>query len=108
MAKLFANTGFGKEDITAQEEKVLSALIDGLFGDPGYSDVYTGELVSTTHIPERNIRGVLSSLCKKNYITIDHAMGVHALINLNKNKWYLHPEWVKEYDTKKWGSPPSE
>jgi sugar-specific transcriptional regulator TrmB len=109
MAKLFATGQFTTENLTAMEEKALSALIEGLYAEPGFSDVDANDLSQWTGIPTRNIRGVISSLIKKGYITIDDSCGngIYQLIYLNENKWYLHPEWIEEYDAEQYGPIPT-
>lgn len=107
MAKLFATGQFTTENLTAMEEKALSALIDGLYAEPGFSDVDANDIAKWTGIPTRNIRGVLSSLIKKDYIQIDDPGTGYQIIYLNDSKWYLHPEWIEEYDAEQYGPIPT-
>jgi len=107
MAKLFATGQFKNENLTAMEEKVLASLIHGLYAEPGFSDVDAHDLTKDTGIPTRTIRGVLSSLIKKDYINIDDPGTGYQIIYLNYNKWYLHPEWIEEYDAAKYGPIPT-
>jgi hypothetical protein len=108
MAKLFATGQFATEqNLTALEEKVLSALIDGLYAEPGFSDVDANDLAAWTKIPTRNIRGVISSLIKKDYINIDDPGTGYQIIYLNYNRWYLHPQWIEDYDAEQYGPIPT-
>ena len=107
MEKLFATGQFATEDLTAMEEKVLSELIHGLYAEPGFSDVDAHDLTRATGIPTRNIRGVLSSLIKKDYINIDDPGTGYQIIYLNDSKWYLHPEWIEEYNAERYGPIPT-
>lgn len=107
MAKLFATGQFTTENLTAMEEKALSALIDGLYAEPGFSDVDANDIAKWTGIPTRNIRGVLSSLIKKDYIQIDDPGTGYQIIYLNDSKWYLHPEWIEEYNEERYGPIPT-
>ncbi len=102
MANLIA-----QEPLTTQEQTVLTALIDGLYAEPGFSDVDAHDLTHATGIPTRTIRGVLSSLIKKDYINIDDPGTGYQIIYLNYNKWYLHPEWIEEYDAERYGPIPT-
>jgi len=108
MEKLFATGQFATEkNLTALEEKVLSALIDGLYAEPGFSDVDANDITRDTGIPTRKIRGVLSSLIKKDYINIDDPGTGYQIIYLNYNRWYLHPNWIEEYDAEQYGPIPT-
>ena len=89
-------------DITELEEKVLTALINGLYAEPGFSDVSDVDLVQQTEIPAKSIRGVLGSLCKKRIIFQCTArelgiegQGFNTLVYLQEKYHYLHPEWSK-------------
>jgi len=108
MAKLFATGQFATEkNLTALEEKVLSALIDGLYAEPGFSDVDAHDIARDINIPTRSVRGALSSLIKKDYINIDNPGTGYQIIYLNYNKWYLHPQWIEEYDAEQYGPIPT-
>ena len=93
------------ENLTKLEATVLESLISSLYAEPGFSDVDAHDLARHTKISTRSIRGVLSSLIKKGYITIDDSCGngIYQLIYLNENKWYLHPEWKEEYNETLYG-----
>jgi len=87
--------------LTKMETTVLEALIDGLYAEPGFSDVDAKDLSTKTGISTRSIRGVLSSLSKKEIIWLEETDNMWAeqqyvLIYLSKNFWYLHPKWKEE------------
>lgn len=83
-----------KQSLTANEIKVLTAFIHGLYAEPGFSDVDANDLSRDTGISTRSIRGILSSLVKKGYLNIDEANdGGYVIIYLSESKFYLHPEW---------------
>jgi predicted transcriptional regulator len=92
--------------LTALETQVMECLIANLYAEPGFSDVDAHDISRQTKISTRSIRGVLSSLVKKNLITIDNSCssdGAYELIYLNPGYWYLHPEWKEEYDVEQYG-----
>ena len=83
-----------KETLTEMEAKVLEAFIHGLYAEPGFSDVDAKDLSVMTKIPTRSIRGVISSLVKKDYIWLDDSMDTgFVIIYLKESRYYLHPEW---------------
>lgn len=90
---------------TALETRVMESLIDGLYAEPGFSDVDAHDISRQTGISTKSIRGVLSSLVKKGIITIDDSCGngVYELIYLNDGYHYLHPEWKEYYDAEQYG-----
>lgn len=95
--------------LTNLETQVLENLIDNLYAEPGFSDVDAKDISRNTGIPTKSIRGVLSSLIKKEIIQLDetHTFGApeqYVLIYLNPSHWYLHPEWKEEYDSEKYGN----
>ena len=61
-------------DLTEMETTVLAVLKNGLWynwgSEPSYSDVLPSEISDVTKIPMNQLRGVLSSLIKKDLITI--------------------------------------
>jgi DNA-binding MarR family transcriptional regulator len=86
-----------KFSLTANEQKVLTAFINGLYAEPGFSDVDAIDLAKWTGISTRSIRGVLSSLVKKGYLNIDEANDAgYVIIYLAESKYYLHPEWKND------------
>jgi hypothetical protein len=106
MATLFSTPKFQGENLTPMEEKTLGAIIDGLYAEPGFSDIDANDVSKETEIPTRKLRGVLSSLIQKGYIHIvptdpwqgfgSRKMPVYEIIYLNEEKYYLHPEWNSE------------
>lgn len=94
--------------LTALETTVLETLIDGLYAEPGFSDVDAHDIAKITGISTKSIRGALSSLVKKGIVSLEETdtWGVKeqfVLIYLNDSHWYLHPEWKSEYNAEKYG-----
>ena len=96
-------------NLTELEEKTLQALIDGLYAEPGFSDVIAKDLSKETGIEMKKIRGVISSLNQKGIVEIeDHKNNSsgHTFIHLDQDFWYLHPDqewkdWYNHYQNKK-------
>jgi len=86
-------------NLTELETKVLTALIDNLYAEPGFSDVDANDLSRYTKIPMKVIRGVIASLVKKDILNLDDN-GEYVIIYLNMGFWYLHPSptWKEEAD----------
>jgi len=86
-----------KTQFTQLEEQVLTALIGGLYAEPGFSDIDANDLAEATGIPTKQIRGVLSSLVKKGVVTLDETDNwngpQYVIIYLNEAYWYMHPQW---------------
>lgn len=91
--------------LTALETTVLEKVIDCLYAEPGFSDVDAKDLQVETGISTRKIRGVLSSLIKKDIIYIEETDSydffgkknpVYQLIHLRRAFWYLHPRWKED------------
>ena len=83
--------------LTDLETQVLEVLIDGLYAEPGFSDVDVHDIArAITTLPTKIIRGVLGSLVKKGIITIDRNGSDYDIIYLNQDYWYMHPEWKTE------------
>lgn len=57
--------------LTEMEIVVLTKLADLMYAEIGFSDVNLKDLVLNTNIPEKQIRGVLSSLIKKELLFKD-------------------------------------
>jgi predicted transcriptional regulator len=82
------------DKFTDLETQVLDTLIEGLYAEPGFSDVDVHDIArDISTLPTKIIRGVLGSLVKKGIITIDRNDGGYDIIYLNESHWYLHPEW---------------
>jgi hypothetical protein len=86
-----------KENLTVLEKQTLQAIIDGLYAEPGFSDIDVNDLVSPVGKSSRVLRGVLSSLIKKGYIHIDDPGTGYQIIYLLESKYYLHYEWKNDY-----------
>ena len=91
------NTEIKELNLTDMESKALQALIDGLYAEPGFSDVDANDISKMTKIDISKIRGVISSLVKKGIVYVDTSEVMPGsgtyLIELNSEYWYLHPEW---------------
>lgn len=86
------------ENLTEMEKQVLTALIDALYAETGFSDVDARDLSNTTKIPTKSIRGVLSSLSKKGIVYIDDLVtnGEYQIIYLQESYYGLHPRWASD------------
>jgi hypothetical protein len=84
-----------KENLTVLEKQTLQAIINGLYAEPGFSDMDVNDLVRPVGKSSRVLRGVLSSLIKKGYIYIDDSCssGNYQLIYLTESYYHLHPSW---------------
>ena len=51
--------------LTKLEETILSCLIDGLYAEPGFSDVDAKDIASEIGIDIKSVRGGVGSLVKK-------------------------------------------
>lgn len=83
--------------LTQMEKQVLTALIDGLYAEAGFSDVDAKDLSNEKEIPMKVIRGVLGSLVKKNIIWIDND-AEYQIIYLMSDYYGLVPNHVRELD----------
>lgn len=81
--------------LTDLEKKVLFALINGLYAEPGFSDVGVIEISKKLKISVNIIKGVIGSLCKKD-VTIVGENEYKDCIYLDTSFWYLHPIWKTE------------
>ncbi len=85
-------------NLTDMEKKVLTAFVNRLqLREPGFSDVGYDDLVKNTEIDSKKIRGVLSSLIKKNLIWIANKEEYQFecdLIYLREEYYYLIPKEV--------------
>ena len=94
--------------LTAMETAVMESLIQGLYAEPGFSDVDTHDLSRQTRISTKSIRGVLSSLVKKGIVHLEETDSYGApeqfvLIYLHESHYYLHPQWKEYYDAEQYG-----
>lgn len=97
-----------QEPLTTLEQSVLTALINGLYAEAGFTDVDAHDLTRATGIPTRSIRGILSSLIKKGYIAIEGNNSGYQLIHLLESHYYLHPQWSQEVPQRYWNLNESE
>lgn len=87
-------------NLTQLETTVLENIINGLYAEAGFTDVDVNDIKDQTGIDNKILRGVLSSLIKKQIIEIEptntYGAPEYQLIHLRKDYWYLHPEWKNE------------
>ena len=89
--------------LTKLEETILSCLIDGLYAEPGFSDVDAKDIALEVGINIKSVRGGVGSLVKKGLIWVEETetWGIpksqqFQIIYLRKEYHYLHPEWCNE------------
>ena len=84
-------------NLTEKESIMLSAFINELYAEEGFSDVSPQDLQQITGIPKNSYKGVLGSLAKKNVLYIEDKkylgteMDIVYLIDTD-----LHPKWYQE------------
>ena len=96
---------------TKLETKVLQALIDGLYAEPGFSDVDAKDLSVATGIGIQTVGGVLTALTKKDILFVEelsprtghlglgeNGEGV-SIIYLTEKGEKFHPRWAEENGT---------
>lgn len=93
-------------NLTALESKVLQAIANEMYAELGFSDVGATEISTATDIAMNSLRGVLSSLVQKGYISIEdrrHEWGWKAndpswepIIYLQRDALGLVANWVEE------------
>ena len=84
-------------NLTELETKTLTSFIQGLYAEPGYSDVDVNDIASDLSMSTKIIRGALGSLVKKGIVTIDTNDSGYDIIYLNTNYWALVNEnWAEE------------
>ena len=83
--------------LTPLEQQVLTSLIDGLYAEPGFSDIDAKDIAQETGIDTKVVRGVISSLVKKGIVDVEqtstYGAPTYQIIYLREKYWYLHPEW---------------
>jgi hypothetical protein len=57
--------------LTDLEKQVLNATADMMYAEWGFSDVGATEISEAINVGKKVVRGVLSSLVKKGYLTIE-------------------------------------
>ncbi len=84
-------------NLTEKESIMLSAFINELYAEEGFSDVSPQDLQRITGIARNSYKGVLGSLAKKNilYIEDKRYLGTETdIVYLMDNA--LHPTWHQE------------
>lgn len=90
-------------EFTDKEKAVLKSLINGLYAEPGFSDVTVSDLI-TDELNSNAVRGVLSSLTEKTVVWSDDEYRVstdsgemdgEVIMYLNENFYGLHKEWAE-------------
>jgi hypothetical protein len=91
-------------DLTDKEQNVLTALIDGLYAEPGFSDIDAQDLAKATELNKNAVGGVLTSLQAKGIVWVSEPeywfgkLEIPALVYLCSDYYYLHPDkyWQDE------------
>lgn len=84
-------------NLTELETKTLQSLVDGLYAEPGFSDVDVNDIAKELNISTKIIRGSLGSLVKKGIVSLDENDSGYVIIYLNTNYWPLVNEnWAEE------------
>jgi DNA-binding IscR family transcriptional regulator len=84
-------------NLTELESLTLTALIGGLYAEPGFSDVDVNDLSSELEISTKVLRGVLGSLVKKGIVSVEENGGGYDIIHMREKYWYLvNEEWASE------------
>lgn len=91
--------------VTQLEKEVLEALAGEMYAECGFSDAGLGEVVESSGLPVNVVRGVMSSLIKKDLLYVwnrENDWGVNAR-DPYMHIWYLTDktkglvsEWVRE------------
>jgi hypothetical protein len=83
-------------NLTELESKTLQSLVDGLYAEPGYSDVDAKDIAKDLSIDTKVIRGALGSLVKKGIVFIETNDSNYDIINLYPKYWGLvgKESWV--------------
>ena len=88
-----------KLGLTEMEAQCLQSLIDGLYAEAGFSDVDATDIANDTGIPIKSVRGVLSNLIQKGFITIEDNGAGYQIIYLREAHYNLHSEeWVQSHN----------
>lgn len=91
--------------VTQLEKQVLESLAGNMYAEIGFSDVGFPELRDGTGLTNNVLRGVVSSLIKKQLITVDDRKGDWGIdhrdvdmhiIYLTEKTQGLVPHWVEE------------
>jgi len=82
-------------NLTQLEKTILTELIANLYAEEGFSDVDAKDLSKWCNIDINIVKGVLSSLVKKEIIWINENESGYKIIYLDENHYNLHPEWKK-------------
>jgi transcription initiation factor IIE alpha subunit len=94
---MIKNEAILKENLTEREATALDSLISLLYAEAGFSDVDANDICNDTGISKRSIGGVLGSLAKKGYVSMQdtdtYGEKIYTLIYLNEEYYYLHPKW---------------
>ena len=90
--------------LTKKETVFVTALVKGLYAEPGFSDVCPSDLFEVCG-GDKAVAGLIGSLEKKGVIWIDddqcHERYIldrapMMFIHLEEDHYYLHARWAKE------------
>jgi DNA-binding MarR family transcriptional regulator len=82
--------------VTENERSFLAALVDGLYAEPGYSDVTVDEVAKRMGVTVKSAKGILGSLVKKGFVWTNRAdtdAGKFDIIYLSEKHYDLHDRW---------------
>ena len=79
-------------DLTVNESQTLEALINSMYAEYLFSDVDINDLSEITNIPTKKLRGVVSSLVKKNLVEKEYN-GEYVILYLTKIVAGYVPHW---------------
>jgi len=83
--------------VTLQEIDAINALVDSLYGDPGFSDVNVLDVACRLDVCYEDARSLLSSLQAKGVVFFEKTdvSSAYDVVHLAPEWWHLHPEWWK-------------
>jgi len=79
-------------DLTVNEAKTIKSLIDSMYAEYMFSDVDINDLSEITNIPNKKLRGVVSSLVKKDLLE-KYDNGEFIILYLTKIVAGYVPHW---------------
>ena len=98
--KLFNSEKAVELNLTKLEERFLSCFIENLYAEEGFSDVTVSDIAEGLKESTRKMRGVASSLIKKDIIFIED-MGQFQIVYLNDDYYHLHKIWGANQEQEK-------
>ena len=88
------------KSLTVNELQVLLLIIEGLYAEPGFSDITIEDIASQAVIPPQVAGGIISSLVKKGVIWVEEFEANFNppmyFYHLKEDYYYLHASWYAE------------